>query len=64
MTKVVHSFSSEETLDSDTPLNRAPISAMMCSVDGLNFLTTTIAISLCCVGTVFINRRSSYNTIY
>ena len=59
MTKIGQSFSSEETLDPDTPLNRVPISAMMYFIGGLNFLTTAIAISLCCVGVVFKNRRST-----
>ena len=64
MTKVGQSFSSEELLDPDEPLNRAPISAMGYFVGGLNFLTTTIAISLCCVGVVmFKNRRRSVQSM-
>ena len=64
MTKVGQSFSTEESLDPDEPLNRAPISAMGYFVGGLNFLTTTIAISLCCVGViVFKNRRRSMQSM-
>ena len=59
MIKVGQSFSSEEMLNPDIPLNRAPISAMGYFVGGLNFLPTAIAISLCCVGAVFKNRRST-----
>ena len=57
MIKVGQSFSSEETLDPDQPLNRASISAMGYFIGALNLSVSVIACSLCCIGVVCCNSR-------
>lgn len=57
MMKVGQSFSSEEMLTTDAPLNRASISAMGYLFGALNFVTTIIAIVLFCSGVFICTHR-------
>ena len=52
MMAVGKSFSSDENLNPDLPLNRASISAMGYLIGVLNLVTTLIAITPCCAGII------------